>query len=79
MYEKLKGLLTEWETYSNPKEEMPDWIRRKEKWSIGRSVELTLTEMRGTKEYESITDEDKKIIDIIYNFLVAEASEKNLN
>jgi len=35
--------------------------------------------MRGTKEYESITDEDKKIIDNIYNFLVAEASEKNLN
>ena len=35
--------------------------------------------MQGTKEYESITGEDKKIIDYIYNFLVAEASEKNLN
>jgi len=79
MYEKLKSLLKEWEVYSNPEEEIPSRIRRPELWSIGRSVELTLTEMRGTKEYESITDEDKKIIDIIYNFLVAEASEKNLN
>ena len=74
MYEKLKSLLKEWEVYSNPEEEIPSRIRRPELWSIGRSVELTLTEMRGTKEYESITDEDKKIIDIIYNFLVAEAS-----
>lgn len=79
MYEKLKSLLKEWEVYSNPEEEIPSRIRRPELWSIGRSVELALTEMRGTKEYESITDEDKKIIDIIYNFLVAEASEKNLN
>lgn len=79
MYEKLKSLLKEWEVYSNPEEEIPSRIRRPELWSIGRSVELTLTEMRGTKEYESITDEDKKIIDTIYNFLVAEASEKNLN
>ena len=79
MYEKLKSLLKEWEVYSNPEEEIPSRIRRPELWSIGRSVELTLTEMRGTKEYESITDEDKKNIDIIYNFLVAEASEKNLN
>ena len=79
MYEKLKSLLKEWEVYSNPEEEIPSRIRRPELWSIGRSVELTLTEMRGTKEYESITDEDKKIIDNIYNFLVAEASEKNLN
>lgn len=79
MYEKLKSLLKEWEVYSNPEEEIPSRIRRPELWSIGRSVELTLTEMRGTKEYESITDEDKKIIDIVYNFLVAEASEKNLN
>ena len=79
MYEKLKSLLNEWEVYSNPEEEIPSRIRRPELWSIGRSVELALTEMRGTKEYESITDEDKKMIDIIYNFLVAEASEKNLN
>ena len=79
MYEKLKSLLKEWKAYSNPEEEIPSRIRRPELWSIGRSVELTLTEMRGTKEYESITDEDKKNIDIIYNFLVAEASEKNLN
>ena len=77
MYEKLKSLLKEWEVYSNPEEEIPSRIRRPELWSIGRSVELTLTEMRGTKEYESITDEDKKIIDRIYNFLVAEAANKN--
>lgn len=77
MYEKLKSLLKEWEVYSNPEEEIPSRIRRPELWSIGRSVELTLTEMRGTKEYESITDEDKKIIDTIYNFLVAEAANKN--
>ncbi len=77
MYEKLKSLLKEWEVYSNPEEEIPSRIRRPELWSIGRSVELALTEMRGTKEYESITDEDKKIIDTIYNFLVAEAANKN--
>lgn len=77
MYEKLKSLLKEWEVYSNPEEEIPSRIRRPELWSIGKSVELTLTEMRGTKEYESITDEDKKIIDTIYNFLVAEAANKN--
>ena len=52
MYEKLKSLLKEWEVYSNPEEEIPSRIRRPELWSIGRSVELTLTEMRGTKEYE---------------------------
>ena len=77
MYEKLKSLLKEWEVYSNPEEEIPSRIRRPELWSIGRSVELALTEMRGTKEYESITDEDKKNIDTIYNFLVAEAANKN--
>lgn len=77
MYEKLKSLLKEWEVYSNPEEEIPNRIRRPELWSIGRSVELALTEMWGTKEYESITDEDKKIIDTIYNFLVAEAANKN--
>lgn len=77
MYEKLKSLLAEWETYSNLEEEMPEHIRRKEKWSIGRSVELTLTKMRRTEEYAKITEGDKELIEEIYDFLVKEATFKN--
>ncbi len=76
MYEKLKSLLNEWKKYSNPNEKMPENIRENEKWSIGKSVELTLTEMRGTGEYSEITEDDKKLIEKIYNFLVAVASIK---
>ena len=74
MYEKLKSLLNEWKKYSNPNEKMPENIRENEKWSIGKSVELTLTEMRGTGEYSEITEDDKELIEKIYNFLVAVAS-----
>lgn len=77
MYEKLKSLLKEWEVYSNPEEEIPSRIRRPELWSIGKSVELTLAEMRGKDEYSNITEEDKEIIEKVYNFLVAEATNKN--
>ena len=77
MYEKLKSLLNEWEVYSNPEEEIPSWIQRKELWSIGKSIELTLAEMRGKDEYSNITEEDKEIIEKVYNFLVAEATNKN--
>lgn len=76
MYEKLKSLLNEWKKYSNPNEKMPENIRENEKWSIGKSVELTLTEMRGTGEYSEITEDDKELIEKIYNFLVAVASIK---
>lgn len=76
MYEKLKSLLNEWKEYSNPNEKMPENIRENEKWSIGKSVELTLTEMRGTGEYSEITEDDKELIEKIYNFLVAVASIK---
>ena len=79
MYEKLKSLLNEWEVYSNPEEEIPSWIQRKELWSIGKSIELTLAEMRGKDEYSNITEEDKEILEKVYNFLflVAEATNKN--
>lgn len=76
MYEKLKSLLNEWKKYSNPNEKMPENIRENEKWSIGKSVELTLTEMRGTGEYSEITEDDKELIEKIYNFLVTVASIK---
>lgn len=77
MYEKLQSLLNEWKVYSNPEEEIPNRIRRPELWSIGKSVELTLAEMRGKDEYSNITEEDKEIIEKVYNFLVAEATNKN--
>lgn len=79
MYEKLKSLLNEWEVYSNPEEEIPSRIQRKELWAIGKSIELTLAEMRGKDEYSNITEEDKEILQKVYNFLflVAEATNKN--
>lgn len=73
MYEKLKNLLVEWKKYSNPDEQMPGRIRRNELWSIGKSIELTLAEMRGTDEYQEITEEEWENIKHIFNFLVSDA------
>lgn len=74
MYEKLCSLLLEWCRFSNLAGDVPERIRRLELWSIGRSVDFTIAQMRGTAEYEQITEENQKVIEKIYNFLVAESS-----
>ena len=73
MYERLCSLLLEWHRFSNLAGDVPERIRRLELWSIGRSVDFTIAQMRGTDEYEKITEENQKVIERIYNFLVAES------
>lgn len=75
-YEKLKKLEEEWEYYtklSNDSSEIPLRIIKDEKWSIGKSVELTLAEMRRNGEYVKVSPEDKEIINEIFDFLNVEA------
>ena len=73
-YEKLKSLLEEWKLYTSKEAETPSRIIRLEKWSIAKSTEITLTEMRKTDEFEKISEEDQKIIEAIYNYLNITAS-----
>lgn len=77
MYEKLKKFLEEWKTYTSMENEteLPERILRNECWSIARAVDYTLAEMRGTEEFEKISDNDKEIIDQIYDYLII-ASKK---
>ena len=77
MYEKLKKFLEEWKTYTSIENEteLPEKILRNECWSIARAVDYTLAEMRGTEEFEKISDNDKEIIDQIYDYLII-ASKK---
>lgn len=77
MYEKLKKFLEEWKTYTSMENEteLPERISRNECWSIARAVDYTLAEMRGTEEFEKISDNDKEIIDQIYDYLII-ASKK---
>ncbi len=75
-YEKLKKLEEEWEYYkklSKDNSEIPPRIINDEKWSIGKSVELTLAEMRKNDEYAKVSPEDKEIIKEIFDFLNVEA------
>lgn len=75
-YEKLKKLEEEWEYYkklSKDNSEIPPRIINDEKWSIGKSVELTLAEMRKNGEYAKVSPEDKEIIKEIFDFLNVEA------
>lgn len=76
MHEKLSKLLKEWDKYKSASEKTPERIISNELWSIGKSVELTLAEMRGTEEYKSITQEERNKLEEIFNFLVAEASTR---
>ena len=73
-YEKLKSLLEEQKLYTSKDAETPSRIIRLEKWSIAKSTEITLTEMRKTDEFEKISEEDQKIIEAIYNYLNITAS-----
>lgn len=72
MYEKLKKFLEEWKIYSSVENEteFPERILRNECWSIARAVDYTLAEMRGTEEFEKISDNDKEIINKIYDYLI---------
>ena len=75
-YEKLKKLEEECEYYkklSKDNSEIPPRIINDEKWSIGKSVELTLAEMRKNDEYAKVSPEDKEIIKEIFDFLNVEA------
>ena len=46
LYEKLKNLLSEWDLYTSKEAEIPERIMKLEKWSIAKSVEITIAEMR---------------------------------
>lgn len=76
LYEKLKSLLSEWELYTSKEAETPPRIIKLEKWSIAKSVEITIAEMRSNNELEKILEEDKEKIEIIFNYLSIMASTK---
>ena len=69
LYEKLKNLLSEWDLYTSKEAEIPERIMKLEKWSIAKSVEITIAEMRSNNELEKILEEDKEKIEIIFNYL----------
>ena len=76
LYEKLKNLLSEWDLYTSKEAEIPERIMKLEKWSIAKSVEITIAEMRSNKELEKILEEDKEKIEMIFNYLSIMASTK---
>ena len=69
LYEKLKNLLSEWDLYTSKEAEIPERIMKLEKWSIAKSVEITIAEMRSNNELEKISEEDKEKIEMIFNYL----------
>lgn len=76
LYEKLKSLLSEWELYTSKETETPPRIIKLEKWSIAKSTEIVINEMRNKNELSNITEEEKEKIDIIFNYLNIMASAK---
>ena len=76
LYEKLKYLLSEWDLYTSKEAEIPERIMKLEKWSIAKSVEITIAEMRSNNELEKISEEDKEKIEMIFNYLSIMASTK---
>lgn len=76
LYEKLKSLLSEWELYTSKEAETPSRIIKLEKWSIAKSTEIVINEMRNKNELSNITEEEKEKIDIIFNYLNIMASTK---
>lgn len=76
LYEKLKSLLSEWELYTSKEAETPLRIIKPEKWSIAKSTEIVINEMRNKNELSNITEEEKEKIDIIFNYLNIMASTK---
>lgn len=76
LYEKLKSLLSEWELYTSKEAETPSRIIKLEKWSIAKSTEIVINEMRNKNELSNITEEEKEKIDIIFNYLNIMASIK---
>ena len=78
LYEKLKNLLSEWDLYTSKEAEIPERIMKLEKWSIAKSVEITIAEMRSNNELEKILEEDKEKIEIIFNYLSIMASTKSM-
>lgn len=76
LYEKLKSLLSEWEFYTSKEAETPSRIIKLEKWSIAKSTEIVINEMRNKNELSNITEEEKEKIDIIFNYLNIMASTK---
>lgn len=76
LYEKLKNLLSEWDLYTSKEAEIPERIMKLGKWSIAKSVEITIAEMRSNNELEKISEEDKEKIEMIFNYLSIMASTK---
>ena len=76
LYEKLKNLLSEWDLYTSKEAEIPERIMKLEKWSIAKSFEITIAEMRSNNELEKISEEDKEKIEMIFNYLSIMASTK---
>lgn len=76
LYEKLKNLLSEWDLYTSKEAEILERIMKLEKWSIAKSVEITIAEMRSNNELEKISEEDKEKIEMIFNYLSIMASTK---
>ena len=76
LYEKLKNLLSECDLYTSKEAEIPERIMKLEKWSIAKSVEITIAEMRSNNELEKISEEDKEKIEMIFNYLSIMASTK---
>lgn len=76
LYEKLKNLLSEWDLYTSKEAEISERIMKLEKWSIAKSVEITIAEMRSNNELEKISEEDKEKIEMIFNYLSIMASTK---
>lgn len=69
MHENLVKLLTEWEEYKNQEGRMPSEILNKEKISIARAIDLTMTNMKGSEEEVLVTTEEMAIVREAFAFL----------
>ena len=78
LYEKLKNLLSEWDLYTSKEAEIPECIMKLEKWSIAKSVEITIAEMRSNVLWGRVYLPFliKKLVCIFFLFLTNNKNEK---
>ena len=70
MYENLQKLFKEWQNYYEKKETIPERIVRTELFLIGQEIRLELVKIKENGEVDKFTDDDVRIVDQVYQFLM---------
>lgn len=70
MYENLQKLFKEWQNYYEKKETILERIVRNELFLIGQEIRLELVKIKENGEVKKFTDDDARIVDQVYQFLM---------